>query len=793
MSSDTDEIGYEQDHLTLLYTRLDGLRTENGERLAGVLAAPGGTPQQRTERDGLAASLAERAARLDAAEHGLCFGRLSMADGERLYIGRLGMLADDESCEPLLVDWRAPAARPFYVATAASPEGVRRRRHIRTRFRTVVGLEDDVLDLTTACGTGGAGLAGADGGPDGLVGEGALLAALTAGRTGRMRDVVETIQAEQDHAIRAGASGILVVQGGPGTGKTAVALHRAAYLLYTYRERLARSGVLIVGPNPTFLRYISQVLPALGETSAVLRTLPELVPGTVAERAESSSAAEVKGRAAMADVVAAAVRGRQVVPEEPLKLEFEGNSYLLEPEAVERAAHLARRAHRLHNDARPAFARSLLDALAGLVTDRLNEDPFEELTRGMAAAIAEDLGVEPGELSDDGFLGADSRAEIAATLAGEPEVGRLLDELWPELTPQRLLSDLFASEDALRAAAGPHLAEAEWRLLLRRPGGFSPADVPLLDEAAELLGEIDTGERARAARLRRERVEFAQGVLDVSVGSQSTDLEDPREEITTAADLLSAEDLADRHEVADVRSVAERAAADRRWTYGHVVVDEAQELSAMAWRMLMRRCPTRSMTLVGDVAQTGDPAGAASWGATLAPFVGNRWRLAELTVNYRTPAEIMALAADVLAKIDPGLEPPRSVRSSGEEPWEETVAADGLASRVRALTEREDAALGESAEDIAAGRLAVLVPASRLAQVAAAVSAGLPHAAYGDDPDLEQRTVVLTVRQAKGLEFDTVVLVDPDRIAKEGPRGENDLYVALTRATRRLGVVRVSE
>ena len=772
LSSDTDEITHEQENLTLLYDRLDGLRSENGGRLADVLAAPGGTPQQRTERDGLAASLAERAARLDAAEHGLCFGRLTMTDGERLYIGRLGMLADDESCEPLLVDWRAPAARPFYVATAAAPEGVRRRRHIRTRFRSVVGLEDDVLDLgMSGNGRDGIGGSGSDS-ADGLVGEGALLAALTAGRTGRMRDVVETIQAEQDRAIRAAAPGVLVVQGGPGTGKTAVALHRAAYLLYTYRERLSRTGVLIVGPSSTFLRYISQVLPALGETSAVLRTLPELAPGTVADRAESSEVAEVKGRAVMAEVVAAAVRNRQSVPDEPVKLDFEGHSYLLTPEAVERAGRHARRAHRLHNDARPAFERALLDTLAGLVTDRLNEDPFEELTRGMAAAIAEDLGVEPDELADEGFLDADSRADIAATLGEEPAVRRLLDELWPALTPQQLIAGLFGSEDVLRAAAGALLAEDEWRPLLREPGGFTPADVPLLDEAAELLGDVDTGERARAERVRRERIEFAQGVLDVSVGSQSIDLEDPREEITTAADLLSAEDLADRHEFADVRSVAERAAADRRWTYGHVVVDEAQELSAMAWRMLMRRCPTRSMTLVGDVAQTGDPAGAASWGATLAPFVGDRWRLAELTVNYRTPAEIMALAAEVLAKIDPGLEPPRSVREAGQAPWEEAVSAAALAARVAEVAAREDAALGgQDSEDAGSGRLAVLVPASLRAEVAAAVTAAVPDAAFGDNPDLERRTVVLTVRQAKGLEFDTVVLVDPDRIAAEGPRG----------------------
>jgi hypothetical protein len=235
-------------------------------------------------------------------------------------------------------------------------------------------------------------------------------------------------------------------------------------------------------------------------------------------------------------------------------------------------------------------------------------------------------------------------------------------------------------------------------------------------------------------------------------------------------------------------------------------VDEAQELSPMAWRLLMRRCPARSMTLVGDVAQTGDPAGAASWGAVLAPHVGDRWRLAELTVNYRTPSEIMVEAAEVLRRIDPDLKPPRSVRSSGEKPWRVEVPAAQLAAKVAELAVREDSALAagtgaDGADDIGGvgtdgggagdtGRLAVLVPTERLAEVAAAVSALLPEAGYGSDPDLERRTVVLPVRQAKGLEFDTVLVVDPEAIAA-APHGENDLYVALTRATRRLGIVEV--
>jgi superfamily I DNA/RNA helicase len=224
--------------------------------------------------------------------------------------------------------------------------------------------------------------------------------------------------------------------------------------------------------------------------------------------------------------------------------------------------------------------------------------------------------------------------------------------------------------------------------------------------------------------------------------------------------------------------VAERAAADRMWTFGHVIVDEAQELSAMAWRLIMRRCPSRSMTVVGDVAQTGDAAGTSSWEQALRPHVGDRWRLAELTVNYRTPVEIMTAAAGLLAALGPGLSPPRSVRETGVPPWHVTTTSAELPRVLAEHAARETADLDE-------GRLAVIVPEARLAELAPSVTG----AAYGTDPDLERQIVVLTVRQAKGLEFDTVLIADPAAILTASPRGRNDLYVALTRATQRLGVI----
>ena len=785
MSSENQEIALAQQYVSMLYRRLDDLRARASGELARVRRDSGGTRQHLVERDVAARTLGGRIVQLDAAEQGLCFGRLDLDGGERRHIGRIGILDPAADYEPLLIDWRAPAARPFYVATSAAPLGVRRRRHIRTRMRTVIGLDDDAL------GEGSLGDGAGD--PDGeLVGEAALLAALTAERTGRMRDVVETIQAEQDAVIRDRMSGILVVQGGPGTGKTAVALHRAAYLLYTYREQLSRRGVLIVGPNTTFLRYISHVLPALGETGAVLLTVGELFPGVAARRGETSQVAEIKGRAVMAEVLAAAVRARQRMPRDARAIVIDGVSYRLDRETCLRAQEKARAADDQHNLARTVFVDSVMEALVDQVVEHLTRDPFEELTAGLVAAIEQDLkaqGLELEDVDDEerGLFAKPDRDEVRRSLGQEPAVHEALDELWPELTPQQLLDELFATP-ALLDEAAPQLDAAERAALWREPGGeWTVADVPLLDEAAELLGAAD--QTAAAEELRRQReIAYAQGVLEVMSGSRSIDLEDEREwdNMVTAADLLDAETLADWQAERDTRTVAERAAADRTWTFGHVIVDEAQELSAMAWRLLMRRCPARSMTLVGDVAQTGSPAGAASWDAMLAPFAGGRWRAAELTVNYRTPKEVMAVAARVLARIDPSLKPPRSVRESGIEPRRETVPAALFARRLGEIAREQDAAVGD-------GRLAVIVPVSRAGELAAAVAGAVPEAAFGDDPDLEQRTTVLTVRQAKGLEFDTVVLADPDAVTADGPRGDNDLYVALTRATKRLVVLAVEQ
>ena len=766
MGADTDQdpIVEEQSYVSMLYGHLDGLGEQASTSLAASLkeGGPGGTMQARSERDAIASRYIDQVARYSAVEGGLCFGRLDFDDGRRSYVGRIGLFDEAGDYEPLLLDWRAPAARPFYLATAASPEGVRRRRHIRTRGRTVVNLDDEVLDVAAARA---AGLT-----HDELTGESALLGALTASRTGRMQDIVATIQVEQDRIIRSDPGGVLVVQGGPGTGKTAVALHRAAYLLYTYRQQLETRGVLIVGPNATFLSYISQVLPSLAETGVLLCTLGDLFPGVRARRYEPAATAALKGRAEMADVLAAAVTAYQKVPDEQIEVVVDQHPLLLDRWACIEVRNRARRSGRQHNLARPLFAQYLLEALTERLADQIGIDPYADDPLGGDDA--------PG---DPMLLGAADLADIRRELEEEPAVQAVLDDLWPILTPRQVLADLYADESLLEEAASKLTPAERARLQRGRAGGWTPADVPLLDELAELLGEDASAARARLEALRRARIEYAEGALEVFEGSRPLDVEDEEEpEILLATDLLDATALAERHAEEDRLTTAERAAADRQWAFGHVIVDEAQELSPMAWRLLMRRSPNRSMTLVGDVAQTGDLAGTSSWDHVLSPYVADRWHLEELTVNYRTPAEVMAVASSVLAAIDKTLVPPRSVRETGIPPRIERIGPD--LARLGEVVKAETAEVGD-------GRLGVIVPELRLDEVAAAVSPQVPDVALGEDPELTRTVVVLTVKQAKGLEFDSVVVVDPAGIIDESPRGQSDLYVALTRATQRLTVL----
>ncbi|GEE03219.1 DNA helicase [Gordonia spumicola] len=732
----------EQTHLDAVYARLDRMRATTRRRLAETLRESAGTPQALSERESYERMYSDELTKIDAAEHNLYFGRLDMVDrtDEVRRIGRIGILDDDERDTTLLLDWRAPLSRPFYLATPATPEDVDRRRHIRTRSRSVRSVSDEYLQSGEIVDEE----AGAN-----VVNESALVNALNAARTGEMTDIVETIQREQDEIIRSTHRGVIVVQGGPGTGKTAVALHRAAYLLYTHRDLLSRSGVLILGPNDDFLRYIGQVLPSLGETGVLLSTVADLFPDVKARGHDTRDAVAVKGDERMLNVLRAAVRGRESLPGAGLTVRFDGYDLPIDAEVIKTARAAARSTRRAHNLAQRTFLRSALDELAAVHAKRIGSS----------------------ELDGSQLLTAADLEDIRTELEADPGVTAAVLEFWPTLTPQAVLRDLYDDPSFLRKATRGW-TDAD-RAALFRPAqpqrddaDLSPADVPLLDELAELVGyRTDEADRITKARWRQQLAE-AQDALDILTGSAPQDLEDELDpEILMAYDLIDAEQLAERQVHTERRTTAERAYEDRTWTFGHVIVDEAQELSPMAWRMVMRRIPNRWMTVIGDTAQTSDAAGATSWSDVFTQYVADRWRLHELTVNYRTPSEITRYANRVLDWINPDQSPPTSLRSNGVEPV--AIATDDPAASIAAL--------------VAASDWTGLTTVIASDGTADALRAALADA--GSDVSVHPITA------AKGLEFDTVILADPADLVSESPRGYNDLYVALTRATQRLIVV----
>ena len=740
------ELQREQQYVATLYARLDALQREAEQQLDAVrLLDVGGNHQGRSERDTFARIYEDRILQLREVDERLAFGRLEFepeaaggaddgTDGSVFrYIGRIGLR--DEDLQPLLLDWRVPQASAFYQATAATPLGARARRHLLSRGRRIIRIEDEIFDAELL-----------EGANSELQGEGALLAALTAQRTGRMSDIVATIQGEQDRIIRSELKGVLVVQGGPGTGKTAVALHRAAYLLYSHRDRLRNSGVLIVGPSRSFLQYIEAVLPSLGETGVVLASVGQLYPDVEATREDAPAIAAIKGRASMAGLIARAVRSRQRVPSAPQDLDVNGDRVTLDPRLIAHAIGRARESNRSHNEARVVFVKNALGALSRQWLTQLQD---------------------AGNSMDDTDL-----PMLREDLRSAEDVRVALNTAWLPITPQKLLQDLYARPQWL-AALTPGWSDAERALLHRdREAEFTIADIPLLDEAAEHLGEYSVADAAlkREAKQQRKRdIENAEHAIEnMQVGG-----------------LVNAKALADNFaELGDRATTAEKAAADRTWTYGHVVVDEAQELSPMQWRLLLRRGPQRSFTIVGDIAQAASASAASNWKDALDPLLADspesdRWRLEELTVNYRTPSQIAASAESMAIANGLQVTESRSVRSSE---WPITVVADAV-----------EAVRIDRAPDGAGGTLAVIVLESGIRELTDRLMAEFGDTVGLGADGLARDIAVITPQDAKGLEFDSVVVVDPVAILASSERGAGALYVAMTRATQRLTLVAEGE
>jgi DNA helicase IV len=792
---DHPDLEDEQEFLNRAHDGLETMRGEARHMLQGVLdLGKGGTFQSRTERDIVVRTSLARLEQLDIGDQALYFGRIdrfpdpepdpdedgptedgtSTGDtnprpllGESFHIGRLAVSGPDH--EPLVVDWRAPVAEPFYRATGLDPQGLARRRHLAVRGRTVLGLEDEYfVDPTRAPGAPllpVSPTASSDEDPSGerllsegmvLGGPGALLSALGQARTGHMGDIIGTIQREQDEIIRSPLSGVLVVQGGPGTGKTAVALHRAAYLLYTHRFPLERQGVLVVGPNPLFLRYIEQVLPSLGETGVSLSTVAGLVPEVRVRGTDDPAVAKLKGDVRMVQVLGRAVRTRQRPLRNDVEVPFGAAVLRLRAQTTEEIVALARRRPGTHNVRRRFVEAHVLRALVDDYRARL----------GRAS-----------ELLDEDGPSAEEQADLARRLRRTPQVAEALDRMWPRLSPHELLHDLFGARPLL-TAAGQDILTADAVQRLYRPRShaldevpWTVADAALIDEARTILGPRRGGARSNRGRAGRSEEGNAQEVGFWPQGLAASPA-------PTSGPFAPTED--------DVRS------------FGHIVVDEVQDLSPMQLRMLARRSLSGSMTVVGDIAQATGPWAPESWDDVTRHLSPKRsTRLVELTVSYRTPAEVIDVAAQVLAVAAPAITPPRPVRQSGFAPRIITASRAGLAGAVAQAT-------GEEVAAVAPGRVAVLGPAMMLPELARALSeAGLfptdPREPSGEG--LAAGLVLLPADETNGLEFDAVVVVEPalvaavsDGIAGEGPpvattRGLRTLYVALTRPTRRLAIV----
>lgn len=694
----------EQQFIDHAHELLDDHIAHLRDRIDSTTRAPGtGTGQDELEREALLDNLHQQLESATAARSRFCFGRISYSQGE-YHIGRIGLRSSEG--DVVLLDWRAPQAAPFYQATIQSPMGLEQRRRIATRPRLptpeVTHVDDEYFHH--------------DDGPDesGQLPMASIgAAAMQTPRTGRMADILASIAADQDAIIRSPLGQITVVEGGPGTGKTVVALHRAAWLLYTYRDKLSKDAVLVIGPSNVFLKYIDQVLPSLGETDVVLLTPAQLYPGIHTSRVDRAAIARIKGDLRMAHVIEAAVGARVRIPTSELIIRTStGTRLRLHPHEISAAARGISRTRNYHAGRDPFLRRLLLTA---------------------ARNIARDTGHDP---SDEEYC-----QDVVASLVEDPTVRREFNLMWLPTTPERVIGHVLTNRTALAAAAAGVLSEQEQELLLRASiDDWAVDDVPLLDEAAHLLGPWSPP--TPAAR------------------------EDDYRELQ-ASDAYRIK--TDRSAVRGT-SVAERAIEDREWIYGHVIVDEAQELSAMAWRAVQRRASRKSMTIVGDLQQSSHPASPRRWAAAL-PWAGDKMNLYTLSVTYRITRQVADAATDLLLAAGgepPVLTPIRDGEPVTRQPLRLTDVP-GYVHRVRSTEGRNAVIVPDAFHDIARAHFA--------------------SADFGfDDAALDAPVAVLTVQQSKGLEFDCVVLLDPAAIGKQHERGA-DIYVAATRATQNLHLI----
>lgn len=707
------DLAAEQKYLAHAYDRLEAMRKAAQEMMESALSTPrGGTHQARAERDVIVRRSLNRLEQLEIGDQALSFGGIdqdkSLGQVATFHIGRLAIADDD--MEPLVVDWRAPVAEPFYRATGKEPMGLSRRRHFAVEHRQVVTLEDELFDADKFASE----LEGSSEDTP-LAGPGSLFAAVNRARTGRMTDIVATIQSQQDEIIRAPLSELLVVQGGPGTGKTAVALHRAAYLLYTYRMRLERQGVLVVAPNRIFARYIDNVLPSLGETGVEIMTIDGVAGFGEATIKESPDHARLKGDLRMVDFIAKAVRDRQRPLKNTEDIAIGAFVISLTHQDTQEAVRIARRRSGTHNQRR-RFVESFLAVKIA-----------EKYISKRELRLKDDL--EVSDLFDDNLISISSdnsqdensvKKELARKVQKSFEFAKVVQRVWPKLSPETFIGDLFSHMPLIRLAGSEILTDGEMKLLFRHKGDagsskeWSRSDLVLLNEARTLLG-----------------------------------------------------------------SYQKKTSEQEERGFGHIIIDEAQDLSPMAARMVGRYSLNSSMTIVGDVAQATSPFGQRSWEQIVSPLPRARsTTLVELKVNYRTPQEVMDVASGLLASFAPQLKPATSIRFSGEPVVLHRINKERFSDEFVSVVKNE-------LETIEPGTVAVIAPAEATGELVAILEdAGLPAS-----KNLGAAISVLSIEDAKGLEFDSVVISQAGTLQQSGLANLQALFVAMTRTTKRLVIL----
>lgn len=767
-----DDQASEQDFINSIYARLEDMRkSAQAIETSYSEVGRGGTHQAKYEKDAAISVARQRLGSLNINSQPLCFGRLDLEDDNAIeekttvYVGRISI--SNEEQESLVIDWRAPVAEPFYRATPIDPHGVVRRRHFHMSDKKIIRMDDEVFDENKA-----------EKNKLHVVGEAALLSAVSKKRTGRMGDIVATIQEEQDRAIRAQLNKVLIVTGGPGTGKTAVALHRAAYLLYTYRNTLVNSGVLLVGPSKTFLRYIDEVLPSLGENDVFLRTINTIRTTQQIHEYDTRKNATLKGDIRMVSVLKNALSDRQHPLDKPKDITIDGYKLNLNKRNTQKIINHLKERPGTHNQKRPMFIRSIVNELISQYKKQMvrayQNSSTKKIENSSVQSNLRSLGnkvIDPDivkKILDKQHIPEVWLEKMDDRIRHNDEVKISIERMWPALSGSELYHDMCSFKALISSASKNILTENEQNALYKDRAEdiesvqWTDYDIALIDEADSICGPLTSSRNTRKRTNYDSEEENASRVIG-ELGLKG---------------YMTASELAQRY---GEKSNSEITSSDTIKTFGHVLIDEAQDFSPMQWRMIARRVPSMSMTIVGDFAQASHPGTCKNWDEVLNILNGVAKTNDEtvlLSVNYRTPAEVMDFAHDIMREVSPELAQTQAVREVGYYPIVEIgdININSVVKYVKSNFNDE-------------GTIAVIANLEihkELEEILKEFDASAENS-----KSIDTKVAILQAVDAKGLEFDHVIIYDPHEIVGDvkRPAGWKSLFVTLTRATQSLVVI----